>query len=38
MREFDEVTDEVLRLAGKKVMTTRQLEAAKAALKILEGQ
>lgn len=35
--QFPEIADEVIRLAGHKTMTQSQLEAARAALKILEG-
>lgn len=37
MREFDHVTDDVLRMAGKRTMTDAQIEAAKKALRLLEG-
>ena len=38
MREFDVITEEVLRLAGKRVVTDAQLRAAREALKLLGAE
>lgn len=37
MAEFDVVTTEVLKMAGKRPLTDSQLNAARQALKLLEG-